>query len=284
MSDAVLPALGAALAWGISDFSGGVQSRKSSVLSVAAWSRIAGALAIIVYAASRGSAIGPVSAILWGALSGLFGALGLLLFYRGLVAGLMSVVAPISACAAIIPVVVSVARGTHLGALQALAIAGAVCGIILISLSRTRSPLPRGHLSRSVLYAIGSACGFGLLYVFIDVGTSSPGGHVVAVVVASRITSGLTLATAAGWSGRLWPPPRQLTAVALLGLLDTAANGLFAYGTTVGTLAVVAVLASLYPVVTVLLARLVLGERLAPAQNAGAALAIAAAAVLAGTR
>jgi drug/metabolite transporter (DMT)-like permease len=137
--------------------------------------------------------------------------------------------------------------------------------------------------------ALGSAVGFGLFYVFVDAGTASMAGTTGSrgsplwVIAGARASSLLMLSTIAlvGRRSSLRWPGRRIGPVALVGVGDTGANLLFAYAATTGSLAVVGVLGSLYPVATVVLARWLLGERLSGGQNAGVVLALTGVGLLA---
>jgi drug/metabolite transporter (DMT)-like permease len=288
--------LGSGLCWGTADFFGGVQARRLPALSVALWSQAAGALALAVALAVQGTR--PTwPGFAWGLAAGAGSGLALLLFYRGLAEGAMSVVAPVAACGAVVPVVVAPLRGELPSAVAGLGIVAAVAGVGLVS----RSPDPRRHpggrsegsgepqggapvdRARVRGMALGAAFGFGLFFVFIDAGTATAGAAPLWVVAGARTSSLLVLAAIALTVGRSqagWPG-RRILPVALVGIADTTANLLFALAATSGNLAVVGVLGSLYPVATVVLARWLLRERLSVGQNAGVVLALTGVGLLA---
>jgi uncharacterized membrane protein len=284
--------LGSGLCWGAADFFGGIQSRHLPALTVAFWSQVAGALAIAAALAIDGTP--PVATgYLWGLAAGVGGGCALALFYRGLAEGTMSIVAPISACGAIVPVAAALLTGNQPGALAALGVAAAIVGIILVS-RPTPTPAPatpgasasRGRSGRVVAMALGAALGFGLFYVFVDAGTTGSGGAPLWVIAGARTSSLAILTTLALVSRRGRPsalrwPGRRIGKVALIGIGDTGANLLFAYAVIGGNLAVVGVLGSLYPVATVVLAWWLLGERLSGGQNAGVVLALTGVGLLA---
>jgi drug/metabolite transporter (DMT)-like permease len=272
--------LGSGLCWGAADFFGGVQSRRLPALTVAIWSQLAGALALA--AALAVQAVEPSPAELaWGLTAGVGSGVALLLFYRGLAEGMMSVVAPVSACGAVVPVVAALLGGEALSLPASLGIAAAVAGVALVSRAAQRGR--QGRLQPRVLaMALGAALGFGLFYVFVDAGTAVPGSSPLWVVAGARASSLLMLSTIA-LAGRRPPrwPGRRIGPVALVGVADTGANLLFAYAATRGNLGVVGVLGSLYPVATVLLARWLLDERLSRVQSAGVVLALTGVGLLA---
>jgi drug/metabolite transporter (DMT)-like permease len=283
--------LGSGLCWGAADFFGGIQSRRLPALTVAFWSQVAGALALAVALGIQGAR--PAAAgVAWGIAAGIGSGYALVLFYRGLAEGTMSVVAPISACGAIVPVAAALLAGDQPGAVAGLGVVAAVTGVVLVSRTRSDPPAAATRSRRVLTMALGSALGFGLFYVFVDAGTAVSGGSQFSVVAGARAGSLVMLSTIAfaGWrpgsagSGRrpgLRWPGRRIGPVALVGIGDTGANLLFAYAATTGNLAVVGVLGSLYPVATVLLARWLLGERLTGGQNAGVVLALTGVGLLA---
>jgi drug/metabolite transporter (DMT)-like permease len=275
--------LGSGLAWGAADFFGGVQSRRLPALTVAFWSQVAGALGLAIALALGGSRP-PVAGIAWGLAAGAASGIALVLFYRSLAEGTMSVVAPVSAWGAVVPVAAAVITGHHPGALAGLGVLTAIAGVVLVSrprpASRAGSP---GRSRRVLLMALGSALGFGLFYVFVDAGTTGSHGEPLWVIAGARASSLMMLSAIAliGRGSALRWPGRRIGPVALVGIADTGANLLFAYAATTGNLAVVGVLGSLYPVATVILARWLLGERLSGGQGAGVVLALTGVGLLA---
>ena len=303
--------LSSGLCWGAADFFGGIQSRRLPALTVAFWSQLAGALALAIALAIEG--VRPAATgIAWGLAAGVGSGCALVLFYRSLAEGTMSMVAPISACGAIVPVAAALLTGNQPGTLAALGVLATVTGVVLVSRPHTpprpASPTVEGDQARPaspassarggrrvVAMALGSALGFGLFYVFVDAGAASTAGTAAAagtagshgsplwVIAGARMSSLAILSMIALVSRRsaLRWPGRRLGAVALVGIGDTGANLLFAYAATTGNLAVVGVLGSLYPVATVALARWLLGERLSGGQNAGVILALTGVGLLA---
>ena len=289
--------LGSGLCWGAADFFGGIQSRRLPALTVAFWSQLAGALALAVALTIEGVRPTPVG-FAWGLAAGVGSGCALVLFYRSLAEGTMSVVAPVSACGAVVPVAAALLTGDQPGALAGLGVSAAIIGVVLVSRTHpawrpgrpttpgtagrptgqstpTRPGTP-GRSGRVLAMALGSALGFGLFYVFVDAGTAGSRGEPLWVIAGARVSSLVMLSTIAlvgGGSALRWPG-RRIGPVALVGIADTGANLLFAYAATAGSLAVVGVLGSLYPVATVVLARWLLGERLSTGQNAGVVLAL----------
>ena len=296
--------LSSGLCWGAADFFGGIQSRRLPALTVAFWSQLAGALGLAIALAIEG--VRPnATGVAWGLAAGVGSGCALVLFYRSLAEGTMSIVAPISACGAVVPVTAALLTGNQPGTLAALGVLATIAGVILVSRPHTPArfapPAVEGDQARPaspassarggrrvVAMALGSALGFGLFYVFVDAGAASTAGTAAAagtagshgsplwVIAGARMSSLAILSMIALVSRRsaLRWPGRRIGAVALVGIGDTGANLLFAYAATTGNLAVVGVLGSLYPVATVALARWLLGERLSGGQNAGVILAL----------
>jgi drug/metabolite transporter (DMT)-like permease len=305
--------LGSGLCWGAADFFGGIQSRRLSALTVAFWSQVAGGLTLVVALAIAGTRPGAAQ-LAWGLAAGVAGGCALILFYRGLAEGTMSVVAPVSACGAIVPVAAALLSGQQPNALAGLGVLAAITGVVLVSRAhpgpRPTAPRPAGGATgsgsadggrglgdaarpgafggagrsgRVLVMALGAALGFGLFYVFVDAGTAASHGAPLWVIAGARASSLALLSMIAlvGRRSALRWPGRRIGSVALVGIGDTGANLLFAYAATTGNLAVVGVLGSLYPVATVVLARWLLGERLSGGQNAGVVLALTGVGLLA---
>ena len=282
--------LSSGLCWGAADFFGGMQSRRLPALTVAFWSQVAGALGLAAALAVSGTR--PTAAgVAWGVVAGAGSGCALVLFYRGLAEGTMSIVAPVSACGAVVPVAAAFLTGHRPDALAGLGVITAITGVVLVSRPRPArdqqrdpgAPAGVGRSRRILLMALGSALGFGLFYVFVDAGTTGSRGEPLWVIAGARASSLVVLSTIAlvGNRSALRWPGRRIGPVALVGIGDTGANLLFAYAATTGNLAVVGVLGSLYPVATVVLARWLLGERLSGGQNAGVALALTGVGLLA---
>jgi drug/metabolite transporter (DMT)-like permease len=270
---AVILALSSSLAWGTSDFFGGLQTRRRPLMTVMTFSLGAGFVALLLALLIR--AEGPPGGsgwIAWAALASVCGISGLAAFYRGLAIGAMGVVAPISSAAAVVPLVVGLAIGERPHLIQGLGIVLAIGGVVLASREEGGSNAAGAGL------AIIAALGFGGFFVAIDQASKS---DVLWALTVSRAFSFAALLTAAlVMRPKLPSAPRGVVALCAVGLLDTSANLLFALATTKGLVSVVAVLGSLYPIITVLLARLILNERLHSLQRLGAVGALAGAALI----
>jgi drug/metabolite transporter (DMT)-like permease len=267
---AIALALGSGLLWGCADFWGGALSRRAPVLAVAAISQGAGFAVLLLALALVGHVDG--ASFRFGLLAGIGGAAGLGLFYWALSIGTMSIVAPIAACSALVPFSLALARGERPSPL-ALAGAGlALLGVVAASVEERRSETrERG---RAIAVAVGSAVGIGIFAYFL--GRGGEAGSAFSTLLGARVVSfGLLLAGLGLVPGstRLGRP--TLARVAVVGLADLSANGLFALAAGRGLLSIVAVLGSVYPIATVLLAHAVLGERITRTQRLGIVIAFA---------
>jgi drug/metabolite transporter (DMT)-like permease len=235
-----------------------------------------GLLLTVVIVVARAEPMPGGHDMLLAGISAIAGITGLTAFYRGMAVGTMSVVAPISATAAVIPITVGVATGERPSAVQAIGLTMAFVGVVLASRE------PPGEDERRAVKGAGlalvAAAGFGTFFVLMD---SASDADPYWAIMANRVV-GVSLLAVAFLMLRPKPLPGRpdIPALVAIGLLDTGANGLFAVASTEGLVSVVATLASLYPVVTILLARYVLHERLAPSQQFGVALALAGVAAI----
>jgi drug/metabolite transporter (DMT)-like permease len=273
----VLLALGSAIAYGLSDFLGGLFSRHSSVWPVAVVVQTSGAAAVL--GASLAFAGDPTPGhLLWGLVSGLGSGLGTAFLYRGLATGRMSVVAPLSAVgAAILPVAVGLLAGERPEVLAWLGIACALPAIWLVSAGEGDENVIGEQVVRpgtAVLDGIMAGLGFGFLFVALgqvpDGAGLLPAGLGMAVSIVVVVV--LAVALRQPWLPR---DPRAMSAVSV-GVLAAAATVLFQLATQSGLLTIASVLSSLYPAFTVLLAVLVLREQIHRGQALGLALAATA--------
>ncbi len=290
-----LYALGAALLYGSADFLGGAATRRAHVLSVLLVSGPAG-MAIVTVAALAGGAPPRAAGLAWGACAGAAGGVGFIFFYAGLAAGPMSVVAPVSAVVStVLPVAVALADGERPGPRVYGGALACVVAIVLVSTGGQAVPAPRRAgagfrdtaarrgvaalrrtATRGVGYGVAAGAAFGMFFLFIRNGGES---GALWPVAAARLAGTLVFlaAAAAARTGpvRWWQDGRLFVAALGAGVLDASANVSYVLATRAGLFGLAVVLTSLYPGVTVLLARLVLGERMRGAQRAGLALAAA---------
>jgi drug/metabolite transporter (DMT)-like permease len=268
---AALLALGASFSWGVGDFLGGVKARVMPSLLVLAASQPFGLAALGIAVAVRGMPI-PGDEVAWSALAALFGTAGLFVFYRGMAAGAISVVAPIAALSAGIPVIWGVVvSGDHISGLQAVGFAAAIGGSVAASLELRPE---RAQVAAGVGWAMLAMLAFGAYYIPMHAASTQDW---LWPAFLFRCTS-VTLVWSVVLLRRVRPTGLRgnWTALIAIGFLDTGGNALFAAASSAhGLLSVVSVLASLYPVVTVLLARLILGERVQRTQDAGVLLVLA---------
>jgi len=277
---AILLALGAALSWGVSDFMGGVTSRHLAVPWVLLFTQCVGLAIVLPFAAAHGAppfdTHAYVAAVM-GSVSGLVGIAGL---YRAIALGVGSVAAPISATGAALPVAFGLARGEPATVLQEIGIVCALVGVIAAS----RTGEEQAHLGRDarlgIMYAVVAAFGFGGFFILLHEASTQ---DVLWAVTVQRATGVSVL----GLIVLAVRPPlamrrRYVPALVLVGSLDQLANVLYGFASTLGLVSLSAVLASLYPMVTVLLARVVLDERISRLQKSGVALALTGVALVAG--
>jgi drug/metabolite transporter (DMT)-like permease len=271
---AIALALGSSLTYGVSDFLGGLKSRSLPLLSVLLVSQGSALVLLAANVIARWEGPPGETFLLYGALAGLCEAVGVAAFYRGLAVGVMSIVSPIAATAPVVPVVAAIVLGELPATLQWAGIALALAGIAIISLEPGGQRASR-DLAPSVLFGLLTALGFGGFLVAMDAASE---GSVAWALLMARLTAVTAftvvfLATRA----RLGVPRAELPVLALIGVLIIAADSMYAVASTEGLLSVVAVLSSLYPVVTIALARYFLQERLEGHQGVGAAVALAGA-------
>ena len=289
-------AVASALVFGAADFLGGVATRRAPVLAVTATSHLAGALALALVAMLLPGE--PVRAdLIWGFVSGLAGGVGLLSFYAALAAGTMSVVSPITAAvSATVPFAAGLGLGERPAPLAVLGVAFALAAVVLVAVE-SPSPLDREvdvpgvnpvRMWGPLVGALAAGLGFGLFFVLLAQSGGDAGlwpllaarggslllyGAVAGVVTARRGAPG-------GVMGALMVPRGVAITAISAGLLDMAANSLYLIAVSGGLLSLIAVLASLYPVSTILLARTFLNERLGGVQWAGVSAALLAVALI----
>lgn len=269
MSLAVLLALSSALAYGLSDFVGGVLSRRTSAWQVAVVGQSSSALCtglIALFVAGD-----PTAAdFRWALLAGAGGGMGAAFLYRGFASGRMSVVAPVSAVgAALVPVAAGAAGGERPALLVWIGIAAAVPGIWLVSStpSDAISAGARESLATGALDGVLAGLGFGVLFAALGQVPDSAGWSPLFV---SQLVSAPAVILLASVLRVPWVPRGRTVRLALLmGPLGASATGMFLLATQHGYLAVAGVLASLYPASTVLLAAVLLRERIHRAQGVG---------------
>src|SRR3954468_17095988 len=260
-------ALAASVAWGVGDFIGGAKTRVLPVLVVLVCSQVVGFLWIAgVALVAQEPAPGAGDAAL-AALSAVAGTAGLAFFFRAIAIGKMSLVVPIASLAAVVPVVVGIATGDRPSAIQLVGMLVALAGAVLASREPDEDRRGRSRLAAGVVLAGLSAFAWGWFFLAID--AASDGGAVWASLVNRTTSLLLLLGAVLVLRPRLWAARPHMPALALAGTLDVSANLSFAAASTKGLVSLVSVIGSLYPVVPVLLARLVLEERVQRVQEIG---------------
>jgi drug/metabolite transporter (DMT)-like permease len=268
---ATLLALLSSALWGTSDFTGGTLSRRLPAVTVAAVSECIGLVGLLVATAIAGEFAWTAGSFGWGVLGAIAGTAGIIAFYQALAAGTMGVIAPIAATGVVVPVLVGVGQGDRPSVLQDAGIVVAIIGVILAS----GPELKRGEdgargSARPLWLAAIAAFGFGV--VFVALGHGAEGNTLMTLVVMRAVAVVLMVSIAAvtrAGAAQLRIGVSDLPLLAVVGFFDLGANATFAYATKHGLLSVVSVLSSLYPAVTVVLARVVHHERLRQVQLAG---------------
>jgi len=271
----ILLGLAAAALYGSGDFLGGLASRRLHVLAVLTLAEGAGA-AVALAAAAMSPGLPGLAGLAWGTGAGLIGGLGLIIFYTGLAAGPMSVVAPVSGLVStVLPVAVALAGGERPGAAVYAGALLCLVAIVLASSERdTSAAQPRNRRTRAIAYGIAAGACFGLFFLLIRNAGQTGELRPVAAARIGELAVVLAAAAVLRRGPRLRGADRRLLLAATgAGVIDVIANICYVAATRIGMFGLAVVLASLYPGVTVLLARVVLGERLRWVQRAGLGLA-----------
>ncbi|MDJ0663333.1 MAG: DMT family transporter [Acidimicrobiia bacterium] len=275
---AIALALAAAALSGSGDFLGGLGSRRDRVMAVVLVNHLAGFATVLLLGPLFGGSLdGPT--MLWGGLAGLSGAMAVIALYSGFAHSSIAVVSPIAAVGAgVWPVVWQIVRRDLPNAVVLL---GLVVGLIAIwTISSGGHITAEDNVAVGVRYGILAGLGFGGLLIFLSLGATDSG---IWGLLPARIAGSIVmLAIAVRATGRLMPSREALPAAIGAGVLVTLGNGLFIIATTEGSLAVVSVLAAMFPAATVILAWLVLGERLTRQRQLGLVLALVAVGLVAG--
>jgi drug/metabolite transporter (DMT)-like permease len=274
---AVLLALSASLFWGFADFGAGAATRRLPVFVVAAISQTAGLVAVAAVVLATADGTPSARQFAGAAFAGLVGLLGLSFFYRALAMGTMGIVGPITATAAIVPVAYGLGRGERPSTLQGIGVGLAVIGVIAASLE----PAPEGGRRRigvGVGFALAAAFSFG--WSLIGLSRAAPGGVAWAILTMRMAAVPIGVLLALVLQRRAPASSRGWLLLIGVGVTDVFATLLYGEATTRGLLSVVAVLSSLYPIVIVVLARVLLSERIAREQLAGVAVALGGVALI----
>ena len=267
-------ALMSSVLWGLSDYFGGVKSRSFPVPVVLGVTYGASLAIMLIFIAARGTGPPEAEYILAGLAAGLVGIVGLSAFYRGLAIGTMSIVAPIAATGVSVPVIAGLILGDEPGVAGSLGLALAVVGIVLASREDDQSTIGPREQRRSILLAIIAGLGFGTYFVLAGIGSDADVAWTLLLSRVSGFPIVMLVALLVLKRGGARPGRSALAALVGIGLLDLGANALFNVASTMGELSSVAVASSLYPVVTVMMAALLLGERVQGVQRVGVFVAL----------
>jgi drug/metabolite transporter (DMT)-like permease len=278
---AYLLALVSAVLYGAADFTGGLATRRAGTVPVVLWSQASGLILLALILPLLPPASPSRADLLWGAAAGLTGGIGVALLYRALAIGIMAVVAPTTAvCAVVIPVVVSVLLGERPVPLAVLGILLGITSIVLVSQQHTAGPgeSTRGSISRGRRTGVGTALASGVLigFFFLALAQTKPTAGMWPVLMSRTVSVTLFGLVAAARTVSIRIPSRMTLLVLGCGIIDMLANLFYLVAAREGPLSVVVTLSSLYPASTVLLARIVLKERLNLLQVCGVGCALAA--------
>lgn len=279
MTAALLLSLGSAATFGAADFLGGLASRRAHAIPVAAMSQVVGLLLVLLGVLVVPGAVSS-AALGWGAIAGLTGAGGLIVYFHALTIGAMGVTAPMaSLVGAALPVGVGLGLGERPAATAVLGVAVGIAATVLVARPASGDgSVPTGEQRRGLLVAAGAGVLFGVFFVALAVAPADSG---LWPLVGARV-AGIALLACVLLVVHPPRPGRDVVGLAVTsGALDMTANVLFLLAARQGLLVLTSVVTGLYPVGVVVLAWLVLRERLAPSQVVGIGLALAATALIA---
>jgi len=263
----------ASISWGVGDFLGGLKSRVLPLLVVLSVAQLAGLLAIVSIVVVRGSGPPEPDFVPFAVAGGVAVSVGIGAFFRALAIGTMSVVAPISAVGSAVPVVYGILLGERPGAGQILGIVLAILGVVLAAREPPKPGESGGTVSAGAGLAVVAALGFGLFLTAMHRASEDDAFWATLVQRATAMAIFAVLLLVRRPSFKTARP--HMVGLIAIGLLDVTAAVLFAVASSQGLVSLIAVMASLYPIVTVLLAHVILGERLALSQRVGAGAAFA---------
>jgi drug/metabolite transporter (DMT)-like permease len=267
----VMLALLASLIWGTSDFLGGTVTKKLSAVTTLLWANLLVLPGLTIITLIVGDLQLTPLTIGWGIVAGVAGSLGICALYQGLATGVMGVVAPIASTSVVIPVIVGIAAGESIGPVRGVGIAVAIGGIILAGGPSVRDFRTGGH--RPLLFAGAAAVLIGIFLVAVANGSQE---SALSTLVVMRISDvGLLLPMVLLMGLKRVPEKSALPSIAFIGAADLSANALYGFAVHGSQMAITAVLVSLYPVVTLFMARQINHERLNREQMIGVTLAMA---------
>lgn len=255
--------LASAASWGSGDFTGGIAAKRTGVSGIVVAGHGAGFLLVLAFALLKREPLPGFHFLLWAAAGGLLGSIGLAAFYRSLAVGKMGINAPLAALiTAVIPVIVGILLQGRPGKFQLLGFVIAIIGIVLVSMPEDIHDRPVG-----ISLAIVAGLGFGGFLTCMKL--ASPSAVLWPLCIARLVSALLMCAFGLFSRQEFLPPTHLLPLAALTGTLDTLGNGLYMLATQLGRLDIAAVLSSLYPVTTIILARTILKERMNGIQTVG---------------
>jgi drug/metabolite transporter (DMT)-like permease len=271
---AILLSLISSLMWGMSDFAGGLISRRRPAMAIVGMGACVGTLLATAGVLFDDGWHAPYGWLWWGIAAGASGAFGLVCYYLALATGTMGVVAPVTSLGTVVPVVVGLVSGETPSAVTVSGIAVAIVGVVL-----TSGPEFSGEASvRPVFIAVLAGFGFGFFFVFMDRGANS--SPVLTLWSMRATVASVFLVAALGRRSVFGVRGRDYLWIVGIASFDLGANLTFGIASTKGFVSITSVLASLFPVITVLLARYVLKERLRNVQKAGVAVTMAGVALI----
>ena len=271
---AIALGLASSVLWGLSDYLGGLKSRTFPVPVVLAMMYFTSLAVMLVFVAARGEGPPPAENVLAALGAGLVGIAALSAFYRALAIGTMSIVAPIASTGVALPVIVGLIGGDRPGLVRSAGLALAVVGIVLASREDDEGTADARLQRLSIVLAIVAGLGFGSYFVLAEIGSSGDVGWALLLSRTSALPIIAAVALVVLRRGGARPGIRGLAVLAAIGLVDLGANFFYNYASTIGQLSSVAVASSLYPVTTVMLAALLLGERVQGVQRIGVIVAL----------
>lgn len=272
-------AIVSAMFYGLGDFSGGYAASKSKVLPVLLISQFFGLATAAVALMAMWSGPPGTADLVWGLIGGLAGAFGIVTLYRGIARGIVAIVSPTAALlSSIIPLIVGLMLGDQPGILALIGIGLCVPAIILLSSGSAGTVADREDARSSFYHGIMAGIGFGLFYVAL----SRPGVHsgFWPLVAARSASISVALVIILARHEPLVLNKGSLIPAIFAGILDMVANIFFVLASRAGMLSIVAIIVSLYPAPTVLMARLVFKERITPARGIGLVLSLAGLALI----
>lgn len=265
---AALLSLLSALMWGTADFLGGLTARRRSAVAVYLGSQVFGFALLLLVVLVRGDWHAPLGYLGWGIGLGVTGFVSMVAFYRALALGPMGLVSPLVAVAVVIPVIVGILAGESPSSLEIAGIAIAFVGVLLAS----GPELTGAESMKPLLYTGVAAVGFGFLYVGMARGSEYSPSMTMLTFRTTSIVILLVLVAVTRSTGGV--TRSDIPILAAIGIIDASANLLFGVASTLGLLSTTSVISSLYPVMTAVLAAVVLRERLRPVQYTGVVVAM----------